>query len=483
MNNVVVIGSGIGGLTTGAFLAKAGMKVVIVERHDRIGGYAHNFKRKNFRFESGIHTVPFADGGVLRTILGQLGINENIKTREFPEMYRTISPYGTEIMPEKKSDIIAKLYSDFGHQKKGLDEFFGDLNLLSDTIFTLFGKGKRGLLDEDHSKIAKFLSHSYSSYLERLFDDEHLRFFLSGMWPYVGITSGFGQHLFMQMLFNAHFQDGSYGIEGGFVKVAEELAKVIEQNGGKVILKDEAEQIYCEEKTAKCVKTKKGLLIDCDLVISGCSPYVLHNKLIDEKSRSKFVQKRLSALKPADSVVCVYLGMKKGYEKYIDSNVAMYFRNKDIDAPYKRIHAEPKLPFVCDNLAILHSVEFLADPTIILFSFVNQSDSQHWKTDKKLIAQKMIDELNVAYPGIKDYIELTEIGSPDTMERYTLNTGGSIYGFENTCDSYGEAKMPIKTHIKNIYQTGHWTRPGCGMLNAAISGYTTFHTILEDQKK
>lgn len=482
MNNVVIIGSGIGGLTTGAFLAQSGMKVIVVERHDRIGGYAHNFRRKNFRFESGIHTVPFADGGVIRTIFGQLGINENIKTKKFPEMYRTISPFGTEIMPENKDDIRAKLYGDYGHQKKGLDEFFGDLDFLYDTILTNFEKGKRGLLDEDHSKTGKYLSHSYSLYLERLFDDEKLRFFLSGMWPYIGITPGFAQHLFMQMLFNAHYHNGSYGIEGGFVKVAEELAKVIEQNGGQIILKDEAEQIYCEEKTAKCVKTKKGLSIDCDIVISGCSPYLLHNRLIDENSRSKFWQKRLSRLNPADSVVCVYLGMKKGYEKYIDSNVAMYFRNKDIDAPYNRIHAEQNLPFICDNLAILHSVEFMADPTIILFSFVRQSDSQNWKTDKKLIAEKMIDELNIAYPGIKDYIELTEIGSPDTFERYTLNTGGSIYGFENTCDSYGEAKMPLKSHIKNIYQAGHWTRPGSGMLNAALSGYTAFHTVLQDQK-
>ncbi|MCL2845367.1 MAG: NAD(P)/FAD-dependent oxidoreductase [Chitinivibrionia bacterium] len=480
MKNVVVIGSGIGGLTAGAFLAQAGMKVVVVEQHDRIGGYAHNFYRKNYCFESGIHTVPFGDNGVLRKILGQLNINDQIKTFQFPEMYRTISPYGTDIMPEAKSDILAKLYGDYSHQKKGLDRFFGDLDLLYDAILTHFDKGKRGLLDEKHSAVAPFLGHSYGSYLEELFDDEKLRFFLSGMWMYVGAPSGYAQHLFLQMLFNAHFHDGSHGIVGGFAAVAKTLAKFIEDRGGKIILKDSIESIICEDKAAKSVKTAKGLSIDCDLVLSGSSPYLLHNKLLSEDNRLKFTQKRLARLNPADSVVIAYLGMKKGYEKYINSNVAFYFKNKDINAPYRRIHSNPKLPFDCDNLAILHSVEFIADPTILLFSFVKQSDSQNWKVDKKIIAQKMIEELNVAYPGIKEYIDFVETGSPNTFERYTLNTGGSIYGFENIADIYAEAKMPIKTHIKNIYQVGHWTRPGCGMLNTVLSGYTAAQVVLED---
>jgi len=480
MKDAVVIGSGIGGLTAGAFLAQAGVKVVVVEQHDRIGGYAHNFRRKNYRFESGIHTVSFGDDGPARKVLGQLGLNDEIKTVSFPEMYRTISPYGTDIMPEAKSEILAKLYGDFPSQKKGLDRFFADLDFLYDTIFTHFDKGNRGFLDEDQTKVAPFLNHSYASYLNELFDDEKLRFFLSGMWMYVGVTPGFSQHLFTQMLFNAHFHDGSHAIIGGFSTVADSLAKFIEANGGKVILNDRVEQVFCEDKAAKCVKTQKGLSIDCDLVISGASPYLLHNVLLDENSRSKFNQKRLLSLNPSDSTVIVYLGMKKGYEKYIDSNVGMYFKHKDIDYPYRRIHGESSTPFDCDNLAILHSVEFLADPTIILFSFVKQSDSKNWKNDKKIIADKMIEELNAVYPNIKEYIDFTEIGSPDTFERYTLNTDGAVYGFSNEAGVYSEAKMPTKTHIRNIYQAGHWTRPGCGMMNAILNGYTAAHTVFAD---
>jgi len=177
------------------------------------------------------------------------------------------------------------------------------------------------------------------------------------------------------------------------------------------------------------------------------------------------------------------LGMKKGYEKFIDSNVAMYLKYKDIDAPYRRIKSAQNLPFECDNMAVMHGVDFLADPTITLFSFARQSDSGDWKNYKKIIAEKMIDEFNGVYPGIKEYVDFVEIGSPDTFERYTLNTNGAVYGFENAFDAYCAAKMPIKSHLKNVYSAGHWTHPGGGMLNAILSAYTAFHTILEDINK
>ena len=61
MFDAVIIGSGIGGLTCGAFLTRAGMRVCVLEQHSKIGGYAHSFKRKKFTFESGIHSVSMSD--------------------------------------------------------------------------------------------------------------------------------------------------------------------------------------------------------------------------------------------------------------------------------------------------------------------------------------------------------------------------------------------------------------------------------------
>ncbi len=79
--DVVIVGSGISALTSGAFLAKNGMRVKVLEKHYRIGGYAHSFNRGQFRFESGVHSVPLGENGYIFTLLKLLDLEQ--KNRNF----------------------------------------------------------------------------------------------------------------------------------------------------------------------------------------------------------------------------------------------------------------------------------------------------------------------------------------------------------------------------------------------------------------
>ena len=83
--------------------------------------------------------------------------------------------------------------------------------------------------------------------------------------------------------------------------------------------------------------------------------------------------------------------------------------------------------------------------------------------------RKNASQTGKLHPEINKYIELMEVGSPETFERYTGNTDGALYGFENIKTMYGEAKLPITTHIPNLFQTGHWGKPGGGVWNVMVN--------------
>jgi len=108
--DAVVLGSGIGGLNCGAFLAHAGMKVLVLEQHSKIGGYAHNFKRKKFTFESGIHSVPMSSDGTIMHLLRILGVDSQVSTVELPSMYRFSTPALSVSVPSRQDEITDFLF-------------------------------------------------------------------------------------------------------------------------------------------------------------------------------------------------------------------------------------------------------------------------------------------------------------------------------------------------------------------------------------
>ncbi|MGM0461878.1 MAG: phytoene desaturase family protein [Fibrobacterota bacterium] len=475
----VIIGTGLSGLTTGAFLAQKGHEVTLIDQHYQIGGCAHNFSRKHYTFEAAIHTAPLSEDGVIFSLLQQLGLDGEIVPVEQDEMFRVTTSHASYCIPQKKEDIQNYFYTVFPHESSGLNRFFTDLEEMRDKMFTLFTPDKKGYLDKDPEFSRKFQGRSYSSYLESLFTDPELIAVLGGQWPYVGISPEYGSRLFLTMLFATHYFNGSHSVKGGFARLAECLAQYIQKRGGHIVLRKEVRGFSGENKRITTVHTETASY-EGDCIVSDINPYLLHTKLLPENMRSRRILRRLNMLSPSLSSVAVYLGMKEGYETLISGNVIAWYR--DIHA-YSDIYTAARrgLPYDEDHLVALKPKEYLGKkPTLTLLSFAHQNASDNWKEDKKETARRMIERLKKIYPGIEGYINHVEIGSPDTFYRYTRSQNGAIYGFENSCDPFRETKMGYTTHIKNLYQCGHWTIPGCGVYNVMTNGFTVAQKINSD---
>jgi prolycopene isomerase len=472
--DAVVLGSGIGGLTCGAFLAQAGMRVAVLEKHIRTGGYAHSFKRKAYTFESGIHSVPMAPDGLIYHLLRKLGVDNQVNTIEQREMFAVQSPGFSFAMPSRKEDIRAAFLDRFPQEKQNIGAFFAFIDELYDHLARPIFEDS--YVEEDTAFAARFHRQSYQSLIYRYIDNPDLRFALCSQWPYAGISPDRAAALFTIMMFAIHYYEGSHYCEGGFCALADALGGVITDAGGVIRTRAEATRLRTEHGRVVAAITTGGDEYRAPLFISNISPYRLHFDLLPEESRSKRWMRRLGNLSPSISSLSVYLGMTPDVGRLIDRAITFWFASRDHEAIYEAIDANDRREI--DHLVFLRSTDAEKHPTLTLMNFVKKSYSGNWREDKHRMADAMLQRAEQLYPGISACITLSETGSPATFERYTGNTDGALYGFENTSDIYGEAKMPIQTHVANLFQTGHWGKPGGGVWNVMVNGYTAAKMIL-----
>ncbi|MBD3344786.1 MAG: radical SAM protein, partial [Chitinivibrionales bacterium] len=221
---------------------------------------------------------------------------------------------------------------------------------------------------------------------------------------------------------------------------------------------------------------ESGEEIEADYFVSNISPYTLHLEIINQEARKKLWLRRLRSLNPSISAVVAYLGMKPGAMPLLDNSINFWFDSRCHEDIFQSIMAN-NIQNV-NHLIFLKAQESGNPDTLTLMQFVQKHAAENWKEAKNRVADRMLAKADELYPGIESAVELREIGSPTTFERYTGNTAGALYGFENTKDMYGEAKLPKQTYLENLYQVGHWGTPGGGVWNVMYNSYSTTRMML-----
>ncbi|MBD3317757.1 MAG: FAD-dependent oxidoreductase, partial [Chitinivibrionales bacterium] len=169
--DAIIIGSGIGGLTCGAFLARGGMRVLVLEKHNRIGGYAHAFRRRGYVFESAIHSVPMAPTGLVRRLLGLLGVDNRLDIVEQNEMFRVMTPELEYMIPSRRDDIVHSLTESFPHERQNINRLMSEAKRFHDTIAAPLFTTESAPVFEDREFLSSFHNRSYQSFLNEIIQD------------------------------------------------------------------------------------------------------------------------------------------------------------------------------------------------------------------------------------------------------------------------------------------------------------------------
>lgn len=478
--DVIVIGSGLGGLTAATRLSVLGYKVGVFEQHFITGGYATNFKRKGYTFDVSLHGIGGLNrGGSLHNILSGCKVIENINVLRNEDAYRI--NYKNEIITISNDINKYKnmLLSRFKGEEKNINKLFNDLYRFKNGFNKFILNEDKNLLSKLHIDVLLFIKWSSMSTYEVLrtytSNEDFIRIF-TALWTYYGLPPKKLSALYFFIPWVSYHIYGKYYIEGGAQKLSDSFTSSIKKHGGQVYLKSKVKSIRYSEGRVKGIKLENGERFNCKYLISNISPIETYKILPENSLRKKEILKIKS-----DKIGCtlsqLYIGLDiNPSEIGIPDDEIFFFEGDSHENDYEMSinNKYEESGFLLTNYTSMDKFLNKENHGVITMTYIDNYDywsnnKTKYKIQKDEVIKKMINRLEKYYKGISNHIIVSELGTPKTMERYTLNPKGAVYGYEQSISQSGRYRLKKDTSIDNLSFVGAWVNPGGGY-EGSISG-------------
>lgn len=500
----IIIGSGMGGLATAAILAKEGQKVLVLEKHYTAGGFTHIFKRKGYEWDVGIHYIGDVQKptSVVKKTFDYVS-NAQLKWADMGTVYDKI------IIGEKTYDFVKgtqnfkeKLHSYFPNDKKAIDQY---INLVFEAtkasqsfymekavpkiISILFGNKMR-------KAFLKFSDKTTYEVLAGLTKNKELIKVLCGQYGDYGLSPKKSSFTMHASVARHYFSGGSFPI-GGSSQIAKTIDKVIENNGGTIIISACVEKIIIRNNKACGVLMNDGKTLYAKNIVSNIGIINTYKKLIPNKHVIQHqLNNHLQKVTPSVSHACLYIGLNGSPEELNlpKTNLWIYPKDLDHDACVERyindINAEFPVVYVSFPSAKDPdwSNRYPGKSTIDIITLLPYNIFENWEGTKWMkrgedynslkekIAKRLLNELYKQVPQVKDKIDCYELSTPLTTKHFVNYTKGEIYGLDHTPKRFRQRFLKPRTPIKNLFLTGQ-DIVSAGVAGALFSGVLTSSVI------
>jgi len=458
--DIVIIGSGPGGLTSGLILANAGYKVLILEKHYIVGGGLHNFRRKGVNFDTGIHYVgSLGEGQVLNQLYKYFGILDDLHLQKLDDdCFDLISFGGKEY----------KLAQGFERFRETLTAYFPEeakaIKTFVDDICTITGEEELynlRLPPENPKPYNEKIQISVDQYLRGLTSNKDLQLVLGSLNSLYGGKRE-SASLYTHAFITHHLIRSAYRFKYGSQELADILAAKIREKGGEIKLRQEVTGFEYDGKLISAVLTKSGERFETKNVISSTHPAITLS-MIEEGRLRKAYRKRISSVANTFSSFGLYIKLKKNTLPYINYNIQEY-RGEDtwgVDL-YPKVQF-PEGYFACTTMDPQN--EKMAE-TLLVITLMDYNELKKWEHTsvgkrgedylkfKEEHAQKLFDFLERRFPDIREQTEAYYTSTPLTLRDYLGAVEGSMYGLQLDYRMPAKSFLPVHTHIPNLIFTG-----------------------------
>lgn len=491
--DAIVIGSGIGGLTTAVLLTKIfNKKVLVLEQHFVVGGQTHEFSRvkdgKKFSWDVGVHYIGEMKKGLMSRKVFDYITDGNLKWNKMPYYFENfVYPDFTFKQASNPNEFKKDLIEKFPEEKVGIEQYFKDLRVASkwfrdDMIAKLMPTWIRvftKIFKKDRSDLALSTTKDY---LDSIISSEKLKALLTTIWGDYGVApkeSAFVMHA----LVARSYLYGGYFPEGGASAIAETMVPIIEKGGGKIITNANVIEIIIKNRKAIGVKIKKGKeLIEkyAKTIISDAGAYNTYLKLIPKDINISFRDEIKDSIS-GFSTNSLYIGLKESPEKLgVDGSNFWINTSYNHDKTFKEssnseeiLSAFISFPSMKNPKAKTHTAEIISFSQFDKFEKWEETmwmkRGEDYNNYKEEISEKLLNFADKYIPGIKELTVYKELSTPLSMEYFTKWEKGSFYGVPVKPKRYKFKWISPKTPINNLYLTG-CDAASLGVVGAMMGG-------------
>jgi phytoene dehydrogenase-like protein len=494
-NSVIIIGAGFAGLAAGIYARINGYNTQIFEMHDQPGGLCTSWKRKGYTLDGCVHwLVGSSPKSGMHDFWEETGISQGREFIDLDEYMRLEDLTGRTLIFYTNVDRLEKHLLEFSPQdEKPIREFTNGIRLCFPfdfpskhdptftrlkrqikTIFSFIRKGKKiqdwmKITAEDFSQ--RFKDPLLTEAFKEIWIPEFSMFFILFTFAYL------------------HNKNAGYPI-GGSKPMSQALESKYKEMGGIVHYKSKVKKIITTGDNAAGITLEDGTSHMAARIISAADGHSTIFSMLDEKYISEKTREPFEKWPLFPSLIYVSLGVNRTFD--------------DIPLTVSGItfHLEKPVEIgdiVRDKLSV-HI--FNQDPTMApagktVITLMLETDYEYWKklaqdrtiylNKKEEVGLTIVELLNQRFPGISSLVDIIDVATPLTYERFTGNWKGSFEGWLITPDNARVLMKPMPQslpQLKNFYMCGQWVEPGGGLPTAIMSGRKLIKKLCrEDHRK